>query len=191
MREKLVFSFVLVTSLILLSLSCGNSNIVCTPGNHDEDKDGIRDYSLSCYINGNRKKRIDYNSDIDGKTKEREITYYESNGYPETRIVYYSDGNTKRSETTYYESNGNIKTSISYYTDGKTKRTESTLYESNENNIRTVISYESDGTKKEGYPKCYTDSSSDREEKTCEQATHGCTSTDATCIPDGQTNGIQ
>ncbi len=86
----------------------------CIAGDYDSDRDGVKEFSITCFANGNRKSYISYL--IDGATKNYEYTYYESNGNLKAWIYYYifSFGHPKLSEATYYESNGNQKTWIQY-----------------------------------------------------------------------------
>ncbi len=176
-------------------------DLACQAGNHDNDHNGIIDYTLECYSNGNRKRYIDYQ--YDGVTKDKEYTYYESNGKLKTRIDYQYDGVTKDKEYTYYESNGNTKAYIDYRYDGVTKFREYTYYEDGntktyldyrydgvtkdkeytyyeDGNTKTYIDYYSDGTKHSNHPICYQNDGST--EESCTQDKHGCTSASITCI---------
>ena len=137
----------------------------CQPGDHDSDFDGIRNFSLECWDNGNRKKQTTYTKA--GTLKQGEQTYYESNAYRKTYIGYYSDG-TKSIEYTYYESNEKTNTYISY--SYGTKYLEFTYYETGKQ--KTYIRYQADGVSFDtGYPKCYDTDGTTTE--TCSLDKHG------------------
>ena len=166
----------------------------CQAGDHDSDFDGIRNLSIECYDNGNRKKQTWYSfTSKAGTVKSQERTYYESNAYIKALISYRTDGTTKSAETTYYESNENQKTNISYYSNG-TKYIEDTYYETGK--PKTSIVYQANGTKyfehtyyetgklktsiryqvggvsfDTGYPKCYDTDGTTAE--TCSLSKHG------------------
>ncbi len=129
----------------------------CRAGDYDSNSDGVLDFSIDCWPNGNRKSVRLYqayfnlfnlfSSSQDDLRVSHEYTFYKSNGNRKTSISYRADGVTKDEESTYYESNGNRKTTISYRADGVTKDEESTYYESN-GNRKTTISYRADGVTK-------------------------------------------
>ncbi len=153
-----------------------NNVIECAAGDYDSNRDGVRDFSIECHNNGNRKSKISYLDD--GVKKSTKRTFYESNSKLKTLIYYFNDGVTKNVEITFYESNGNRKALIYYRSDGVTRYSERTYYENGK--LKTRIFRKLDGTKYDGYPECYKDDGKTKE--SCTQAKYGCTRASDTCI---------
>ncbi len=80
----------------------GLANVIeCIAGDYDSDSDGRRNFSIECYSKGRRKVRINYLEN--GITKDKEYTYYESNGNQKTEIYYFSAGSKFYHNSCYKE----------------------------------------------------------------------------------------